>query len=805
MLLIAGGVGVACAQQIPTIVIDPVPQRLIAGHPLRLIASAAPLSATIQWHRDGIPIPGATGSVLEIENATAVNEGFYKAVASLPGGSCWSREVFVTVDTPLPSPGVLDFEFHTPGMEGSSVDVILPLPDGRIAIGGNFQIGKRIRNLAVLGAEGRPDPDFSPGAYPNGRVLALTLSQGRLVAGGNFDRVNGRDCGGIAVFDLSSGELSADWDHTLGFTPDGAASRLFALAADAGGRVIVGGTFKKWRTLGGGEVDRPRLIRLDPNGVPDAGFAISPVGAGQVRSVAVLPGGGLAIGGSFSAPTPNLAVLTEDGSPLPGFALSQIPDAEILAVLPLPDGSYLVGGDFDNVGVRLAHYLADGSLDPAFAVSANSEVNALRFDAEGNVIVGGDFSLINGIPTRRLTRLKPDLGWDDSLRTHGLDDEVDSLAVVGDRIYAGGKFDGPHPLLVRLLADGDAPENEIELVRSPLARETPAGSALDLKVAVSPVRSGQQYLWTKDGEAIVGVAAPSLSLDRVAPDQAGTYQVQIMDETGTATSQPVRVKVTPPMPGREDEFRYRGSPAVIGPVSVASASVSVPDAFSIRNVRVNMDLLHPDTSELEIRLVSPAGARVKLFDDNGLRGRDLRHTTFDDRAGGDQSINQAQPPFTGTFEPDKPLAEFAGTNSAGIWRLELENQAAGSATLLDWSLELRAAAVPVSYAAFLQLRGAADSEENRAAYAIPRAIAASASASLPVPSGTGAFGFVHWRWSAALDVDYSYQRNAPAGWQVVAPDQVQVTRFPGGVERWEVQFLTTKPRRYFRVYAGFGG
>ncbi len=631
-------------------------------------------------------------------------------------------------------------------------------------MGGKFEISPGIRNLAVLGPDGLPDPAFAPSAYPDGRVWALALSGGRLIAGGEFKAVNGVACAGIAAFVPGP----AHWRQTgitrLVLSPE--PSRFLAssaLPATRRARVVAGGTFARWRTRAA-LVDRPWLVRLGIDGTPDPSFAPSPVSGGEVRSVAVLPGGNLAVAGSFTTPAERFAVLDPTGTMAAGFQLSEAPSRRVRAVLPLPDGSFLLGGDFTNVGERLAHFLADGAHDPAFALGANNDVNTLARDPDGRIVVGGLFTTLGGVPRRRLARLNTDLSADESFRSDGFDDEVNSLAATSGHVFAGGNFGSPHPLLARLFISGEAPDDTLKLIRSPLGREMPAGGALDLTVAVAPVRSNQLFLWTRDGVELARSPHPRLSVDRTTPEQSGIYRVEVSDTTGTTQSQPVHVQVTQPLPGREAEFRYRGSARAVAGNSITSATLNVPDEFSIRNVRVSLEMNHPDTSQIEISLVSPVGTSVRLFNDKGRRGRDLHATTFDDAAGGDASIDDAQPPYTGTYQPDRPLAPMLASRSAGIWTLRLENDSAAIATLIDWTLELRSEAIPVSIANYTAAIGQADSRETRRPYSLAR-LPHDGSSGISSPTfGPSGFTFGHWCWTAPTDLSYSYERTTPAGW-----------------------------------------
>jgi hypothetical protein len=75
------------------------------------------------------------------------------------------------------------------------------------------------------------------------------------------------------------------------------------------------------------------------------------------------------------------------------------------------DGKILVGGRFTQyqgeTHNRLVRLLPDGVVDPAFNVGsgANDPVLALWIQSQEHVVVGGEFTQINGINRARLARL----------------------------------------------------------------------------------------------------------------------------------------------------------------------------------------------------------------------------------------------------------------------------------------------------------------------------------------------------------------------------------------------------------------
>ena len=79
-----------------------------------------------------------------------------------------------------------------------------------------------------------------------------------------------------------------------------------------------------------------------------------------------------------------------------------------------PDGKIIIGGVFTTVkGLarsKVARLNASGSGDAAFnpGTGANDVVSSLALQADGKVLVGGDFTAINGTNRNRIARLNAD-------------------------------------------------------------------------------------------------------------------------------------------------------------------------------------------------------------------------------------------------------------------------------------------------------------------------------------------------------------------------------------------------------------
>jgi len=141
---------------------------------------------------------------------------------------------------------------------------------------------------------------------------------------------------------------------------------------------------------------------------------------GQVFAMVVLADGKIVVGGNFTAvngmPRQNIARLNSDGSL--DLAFAQPTEAgvngPVLALLALADGSVVVGGDFTSAGnlerTDLARFRADGTPDASFGtaeggVATNGMISALALEANGYIVIGGNFTMVFGQPRRSVARL----------------------------------------------------------------------------------------------------------------------------------------------------------------------------------------------------------------------------------------------------------------------------------------------------------------------------------------------------------------------------------------------------------------
>ena len=362
--------------------------------------------------------------------------------------------------------GSLDTSFN-PGAN-DFVRTLAIQGDGKILVGGDFNTlggggtGTTTRNsIGRLNPNGSLDPSFNPGV--NGTLFALAVQgDGKILVGGNFIGLGG---GTGTTTRNRIGRLYLDGSLDNSFNPGSnnpfADDLVLALAAQADGKILVGGFF---HNLGGdtGTTTRNYIARVNPDGTLDTAF--NPGANFAVYALAVQPDGKILVGGAFTTlggggtgtTTRNYigrlnADGSLDGSFNPGASVSGV--SGIFALALQADGKILVGGNFTGLGGGtgiiprscIGRLNPDGTLDTSFNPGANDNVYALAVQADGKVLVGGFFTTLGGGGTgtntrNRIGRLNPDGSLDTGFDP-GANGTVLTLAVqANDRILAGGSF-----------------------------------------------------------------------------------------------------------------------------------------------------------------------------------------------------------------------------------------------------------------------------------------------------------------------------------------------------------------------------
>ncbi len=311
-----------------------------------------------------------------------------------------------------------------------------PEPDGMVHamavdgpdlyVGGEFKTiaGAARAGIAKISVSGPGQLHVGWDPRPNGPIHAIELSNTSVYLGGTFGSVGGVARTHLAKVDKdANGSLDLEWNPH----PDGTVWRIALWRDDlyiTGLFFYVNGNFQSE-----GSVPRTWVAKVDANGT---GQADLPWDARVSRNNFI-------DSETISALLPNEQGVLISFDPLQSFSLERPGHEEALGIIR-----------FDNYS---------GSTDPSFpaTVESQSEAQCIARQSDGRLIVGGNFSIANGLRRRNLLRLNQD-GSIDREWNPSPDSAVLSIATVDDYVFIGGKIRTvggiPRSSLVRLLANG---------------------------------------------------------------------------------------------------------------------------------------------------------------------------------------------------------------------------------------------------------------------------------------------------------------------------------------------------------------
>lgn len=322
--------------------------------------------------------------------------------------------------------------------------------DGKIVVGGwyDFVDGVARGRISRINPDGTVDSSFNPGTGVDNEVKAIAvLPDNKVVVAGYFWTVNGISKKNIA-------RLNADGSVDTSFDVN-ADHPVFCITNDHQERnyhLFIGGQFK---TIKG--VERNNIAKLTANGALDTSFnpglGVTSSYRHWVWAIAALPDGKVLAGGDFtsfnSIPAAGLVRLTASGTVDSAFKIGTGFNGPVRALAVQPDGKYLVAGAFtsfngsDHKGI--VRLLNTGAIDPSFnchVTGGFGEIRSMGLQADGHILIGGNFEWVNGVSRRNIARINPDGSLDQEFDPGtGVSDTVQNLAVLRqDQVVIGGFF-----------------------------------------------------------------------------------------------------------------------------------------------------------------------------------------------------------------------------------------------------------------------------------------------------------------------------------------------------------------------------
>lgn len=355
-----------------------------------------------------------------------------------------------------------------------------------IKVNGNWKISKSAwikvngswRSWFLQG--GLTDPTFTTnvGSGANNSVLAITIQlDGKIILAGAFTSFNATTVGRIIRLN-SDGTIDTAFSNNVG---TGGNSQVSSVAIQSDGKIVVAGSFGTWNG-----VTVNRIVRLNPDGTRDADFTTN-LGSGpneEISNIAIQEDDKILVVGSFrsfSGVSVNCIVrLNLSGSRDTTFSATEVASFSpyfIVNTLAInPDGKIfyavtnrsIITDEFGQYFVfksALFRMNSTGGQDSAFnsvGTEHNGAIYAIRVQADGKTLVGGNHTTWNGVTVNRILRLNIDGTRDTSFAANtgtGPNSPVWTIATQSDgKIVVGGQFTAWNGVaangIVRLNPDG---------------------------------------------------------------------------------------------------------------------------------------------------------------------------------------------------------------------------------------------------------------------------------------------------------------------------------------------------------------
>jgi uncharacterized delta-60 repeat protein len=311
--------------------------------------------------------------------------------------------------------GASDTTFTAPFDYDTQINSVVLQADGKLLVGGSLRLFGLQTETAFtrLNSDGTLDTGFVPpegeriggvgfAIQPDGKILATLIST----------------FGSVRLVRLHP---NGSVDDTF---PPLHGAYVTHLVIQADGKLLLSGLVPASNGQNTG------LTRLTPDGTLDATFDPgSGFGGDVVRTIVLQPNGKILIGGGFEnyngTPRNGIVRINADGSLDTSFVPSSPYQAQSYqrpsALALQPDGKILVGIDLTTNSLlepvnRVFRLNPDGTLDSSFpqdgtgirhvnVIEENTTVNALLLQPDGNIIIGGDFEVVDDVARLALARL----------------------------------------------------------------------------------------------------------------------------------------------------------------------------------------------------------------------------------------------------------------------------------------------------------------------------------------------------------------------------------------------------------------
>jgi uncharacterized delta-60 repeat protein len=379
--------------------------------------------------------------------------------------------------------GSYDKTFRPDSIHSYTVLTLAITSKGQILGGGYFNLSDDspvYTSLKMFNADGSYDKSFSTNIPVDYNITKLAIQpDSKILFATNY--IDGPN---PSLFGRLNSNGSRDTSFIVRNGPDRTVNAITVLP---NGKILIGGDFSKYKN-----VYAKGIARLNANGTLDKTFISgagisynSNIGFPNIQTISVDKDGHYFIGGYFNVynhiGAGGMMLLNSNGTINHSFNHASTTGAEdaVFAIAIQKDKKVLIAGDFVQYnGVnrdKIARLNADGTLDNSFnignvqgdAADSNAYIHKLLIQQNGKILVGGNFSYINGHPHTLLARLNSNGSLDESFkaqitrlydynysRISAIVQQPDGKILVGvSRQYLFESWDY-EPILYRLNVDG---------------------------------------------------------------------------------------------------------------------------------------------------------------------------------------------------------------------------------------------------------------------------------------------------------------------------------------------------------------
>lgn len=332
----------------------------------------------------------------------------------------------------------------------NTVNSIVPLPDGKILIGGRFTLANETagRSLVRLNSDGSVDTSFAYNnaansdpieqirVRSNGKILLRTAFVGTSIYLPKHNK----------IFQINS-------DGTLDPSFDSAATDGSINMALQGDKLVISQV-----------INNPTILRLNGDGSVDASFNPFVSASPNISDFLVQPSGKIVVVDNVL--TPHIFRLNENGGVDPTFQDAVTArSTDLVKITMLTDGSLIVATYKNYPDLTVIRLTPDGALNPTFASFVRKmSLDGLAVQPDGKVLLGDQSPIDAGAPSNNFVRLNNDGSLDSSFNTGAGFQQLNPGVVQAiitqqdGKILIGGRFDLVNNInrnnIARLNADG---------------------------------------------------------------------------------------------------------------------------------------------------------------------------------------------------------------------------------------------------------------------------------------------------------------------------------------------------------------